>query len=583
MCRRVSIRFRFLWAVLFLAAFCGCEPDRWSSMVEVVSDRFTGSSKVCLDGLSCTWEPADPIFINGTLCEVVRHDGKAWLRDVAVRSVNRAVYPAALATGDLSADATSLTLPTEYHYRTDASGHQLLDVPMAARSEGDSPLCFRHLTGALCFILTDTSSVPLILESLEVVSNRYQLNGPLSIDFRHIDTLTARRSSNEVRRCVRMVFNNDTLHPGATLRVVLPVAAVGADNRFVVTVRARHQGVCYKTIRGQGTGDGVDRALARNEMGYAALSIGRKWGVFEDIVPVSDTVMLISTPHQFMLMAEAVSNEWYRPGGNSKYNSLATEILADLDFRGDTLLAISGYGHHFEGGGHILRNLVIRSRRDGSTTTFNCGLFAKCGNSMEVRRLTLDRVTLLHADAGAATLSMGAICGRSASRLYLRDCSVRLATVEVVAVSSAVDFGGLVGRIQSDNLVVERCALSHPELTLVPNSKVNWGGFVGYHAGTGVASVSRSSWVGSATITTSAEVNAGGAEGNLAASGRLVLSLDTLDGTLRVTVPDAVTGNLAIYIGRRGRFGALSQSQCTTALNLYLNGTLLSSPPDYNQ
>lgn len=241
-------------------------------MIEIFAERMGNGSKVLLDGAHSSWVDGDSIRINSDKVVVERINDHAYIRYAAPLSINRAVYPALLASGNLSSDNVTITFPAYYHYRTDGSGHQLLDLPMAARSEDDDPMQFKHLTGALYITVTNTAAVPLTLQSVTIQSNIYQLNGTRSIDLSDLDNIGSVFTTDADLKTVTLVFDTGyTLSANASIKVMIPIMPVGGNgnNIFTIKVRSTSAGQANFYLNSRKQPSGSDHALARNQLGYA--------------------------------------------------------------------------------------------------------------------------------------------------------------------------------------------------------------------------------------------------------------------------------------------------------------------------
>ncbi len=262
-----------LFAVCTILLFsCTKEESDGNGMIEIFAERMGNGSKVLLDGAHSSWVDGDSIRINSDKVVVERINDHAYIRYAAPLSINRAVYPALLASGNLSSDNVTITFPAYYHYRTDGSGHQLLDLPMAARSEDDDPMQFKHLTGALYITVTNTAAVPLTLQSVTIQSNIYQLNGTRSIDLSDLDNIGSVFTTDADLKTVTLVFDTGyTLSANASIKVMIPIMPVGGNgnNIFTIKVRSTSAGQANFYLNSRKQPSGSDHALARNQLGYA--------------------------------------------------------------------------------------------------------------------------------------------------------------------------------------------------------------------------------------------------------------------------------------------------------------------------
>lgn len=505
-----TIRLLALGSLLALAfPFVGCEKemDEGDGMIEIFAETMGSNSKVRLDGANSTWENGDPICINGDEVSVVRGDnGRAYISYANPQSVNRAVYPASLAANsDLSSDYISLNFPAYYHYRTDASGHQLLELPMAARSEGNASLKFKHLTGALYVTVKNTANVPLILQSVTVASNIYQLNGSRNVDLDNLNNIAPiRTETNDSRNTVTLVFDTGyTLASNASVRVMLPVMPVGGNGNNLFTIKVRscsaNKQSAYLTSNTQGAGS--DHTLERNELGYAPVNIS----ISEETQPLDQQNghYVVRTPLDFKLMTESITSGEIT--GNAQI-----DILEDLDMTDIPVTTIKNAGNHFygkiDGHNHIIDNLVINSR-DFEASGCYCALFHQLPVTSSIQNLSLNNLTLKHNKNITTILKIGSLVGtfdrdNGSDSLVFSNCNVSINAIDISGANGSIYFGGIICEPtgQAGFASIHNCHLTTNNLTInCNNSSIFWGGLIGY-SGSAKTRIVSSSWTGSVIL-----------------------------------------------------------------------------------
>lgn len=545
-------------ATLFAACQKDNDPQQW---VEVTTESYSGA-KVVVDGVAATWADGDRLRVNGATATVRRIDGHAYIEATAVSTtgVNRALYPASLSDAALGADAATISLPAQYRYRTDASGHQLLEIPMAARSEGGKPLHFQHLTGALVFTISNELGRTLTLDHIIVQSNLYSLSGKRNIDFSNITATAPATPVQDTDRTVMLIFDGQPLPAGDSLSVTIPIAPVDSTNRFTVTVSGHYQGTRYTFNRAQtGSGDG---SLVRNQLGYATTPMSES---STSEKPLLDYIsagngkikLYIRTPEDFALMAEAISNKWKCPGTKLDFHAQNYEIASDIDMQGYTLTPISSYqGEVFNGNGNTIRNLNING------VNGKCGLFAivsklptNGANNPVIQRINLENVTLNYANSeGTDELHIAPlICdiASTAGKVTIQDCSVSSVTYNTTNCQSSAIYGGLVATsackctIQNctvdisttinqpggfiyygnliasitgstSDLVISNCTVTNQNIDITGTKRIEYGGFIGRTYA--ISDINNSDWTGtsiSLNTDTTSKINAGGFIGRI--------------------------------------------------------------------
>lgn len=580
-----TIKLLALGSLLALAfPFVGCEKemDEGDGMIEIFAETMGSNSKVRLDGANSTWENGDPICINGENVSVVRGDNnRAYISYANPQSVNRAVYPASLAANsNLSSDNISLNFPAYYHYRTDASGHQLLELPMAARSEGNASLKFKHLTGALYVTVKNTANAPLILQSVTVASNIYQLNGSRNVDLDSLNNIAPiRTTTNDSRNTVTLVFDTGyTLASNASVRVMLPVMPVGGNgnNQFTIRVRScsANKQSAYLTSNTQGVGS--DHTLARNELGYAPVNIS----VSEETQPLDqqNEHYVVRTPLDFKLMTESITR-------GKITEDAQIDILEDLDMTDIPVTTINNDGNHFwgtiDGHNHRIGNLTIKSRL--LNTTYYCALFATSDYKISIKNVRFDGLTLSHQGSGSnddkEVRLAGLICSTPSGTLSLVNDTINYNAVDVTNAKGTIYFGGLVCDPPAINIT--NCCVTMPNISISGKS-FYWGGFIASVSSTNTTTISSSSWSGSVNLNATNTARVGGFIGRKIAS-NLTITNCSVNGGFAITN----SGQYNYLASLIGQYTPNSQNTVTIDNNninmtITLNGQSISPVPQYN-
>lgn len=498
-------------AVLALTLpFTGCEKEEDNDgMIEIFAEAMNGGTKVLLDGANATWVDGEKIRINSDEATVERRGDRAYISYASSQEVNRALYPSSLNVTSWGGDNVTVTFPSYYHYRTDGAGHQILDLPMAARSEGSNPLQFKHLTGALYITITNTASVPLTLQSVTVTSNNYMLNGSRAINLSAIDTIGARISGSNARKSVSLLFDTgyELAASGGNVKVMIPVMPVGSDNRFTISVKSYKDGNAKSYLYSRQQSESGDHSLARNELGYAPVSIVAS-GATADVLEKSSGMYLVRTPHEFAMMLKAIDNQWF--SATAKYN-----ILEDLDMTGIPITPIlyTGFSGYIYGNNNTISHLTINGITVGGEHF--CGLF-KCANlGMTIQDITFNDLRLINQNVGSSTLYAGGLIAQNTSSgsatLTINNCTFSIGSFDDGGATGNVYFGGIVGELSSVEARLTNCHVTMSPLS-IGGANIWFGGVIGY-MGTKPLSLSQSSWEGMLSVNASGNIYIGGFAG----------------------------------------------------------------------
>lgn len=434
---------RILFAALALLLLTACHKENPDPRMEITIEKLQGNGKLTLDGLTATWNDGDTLRLNGTPVVVERSGDHAYISNTAALTTNRALFPTRLVASGPTSDNITVTLPREYDYRSDGTRQQLT-LPLAARAADDNPLHFMHLTGALCFMLTNSTSHPLTIDRITVSSNAYQLSGERNINLASIGSIGPNDGAGD-DLTVAMTFTKQSLVIPASgnANVVLPIAPVGSDNLFTVTITCHYLGDRYVYTQTQGEGK-IDRSLDRNEIGYAAMTLGSTSHIalFSGSGTNADP-FLITSVSDFLLMAEAITNNWRCNTPNGYYKNFSYKLTNNLYLSGCTIHPIQNYdGGTFDGDSKTINNLTIASE-DGY-----CALFKTLNNGL-VKRLTLQNITIKHSGT-ISDLFIGGICA-TMNNQSINNCTVIGTTYDINGTITTAYIGGIAGRVYGSN------------------------------------------------------------------------------------------------------------------------------------
>lgn len=493
--KRIPILTTLLLSLLALAACQKTDDAAPDGMVEIFAESMNGNGKVVLDGLSATWRSGDEIRINGTTATVERCEGHAYISSATLQpTTNRALYPASLEVANWGTDNPVVTLPAYYHYRTDSSGHQVLDLPMAAYSNSrTSPLQFKHLTGALYVTVKNTGATARTLQSVTVRSNTYALSGTLRVALNTDSLVAASTTGTADDRAVTLVFDKVvTLANGESVRVMIPVRPVRSDNNFTIEVKSYASGQQSSYLSSRTQTSGSDHSLARNELGYAPMDIPVDDETTVSVVPYNSSTFKyeIYSSLDFVKMTEAINNEWLS-------NDAIYQLMNDIDMSGSSITTINNdsFRGKILGNNHIISNLTINGIQDESNAY--CGLFKLLRPQAVIQNITFENLSLANENVDSKTLYVGAIeayNGSANSMVTISDCSVNIGSFSDGGAGD-VYFGGLIGCLESSVEVrISNCHVSTSNLG-VEGKNIWWGGLIGLNGGRNKStSIENSSW-----------------------------------------------------------------------------------------
>lgn len=447
----LHITFLAIGLVAVLLLSCRKEVD---SLLQITAESFGGDNKLLVDGKYATWETGDLIRINGTTAEVVRNDnGHAYIPALAASDVNMALFPSTLA-GTIDGEVVTINLPSEYRYKT-SGGQQVLPLPMAAVSAAESPLHFRHLTGALMLTVEGN----MILESITVISDKYQLSGSRTLRFDNIGGQEPVVSADVSQRRVSMLF--DALAVTSSVDVLIPIAAVGADNHFTIEIEARREGTRYHFHRTQTTGG----ALQQNVLAYTATTVigndSTTTGPLFSGAGEPSNPFLISSPSDLRAMVDAVNIGWKVPGAIKKTYSMCWYKLTDsIDMQGSSIVTMDTLynGGCFDGNGYAIKNLTINSVLASDNKVY-CGLFGKIRDGSVVKDLILRNITLKHVGNSSNEVYISPLCAMSPN-CSIYNCTVSGVTLDITGTTGTIHSGSMVGCVKSGESKIIHCTFS---------------------------------------------------------------------------------------------------------------------------
>lgn len=546
----LHITFLAIGLVAVLLLSCRKEVD---SLLQITAESFGGDNKLLVDGKYATWETGDLIRINGTTAEVVRNDnGHAYIPALAASDVNMALFPSTLA-GTIDGEVVTINLPSEYRYKT-SGGQQVLPLPMAAVSAAESPLHFRHLTGALMLTVEGN----MILESITVISDKYQLSGSRTLRFDNIGGQEPVVSADASQRRVSMLF--DALAVTSSVDVLIPIAAVGADNHFTIEIEARREGTRYHFHRTQTTGG----ALQQNVLAYTATTVigndSTTTGPLFSGAGEPSNPFRISSPSDLRAMVDAVNSGWKVPGAivKASYSMCRYKLTDSIDMHGSSIVTMDTLynGGGFDGNGFAIKNLTINSVLASDNKVY-CGLFGSVRNGSVVENLILRNITLKHVGNSSVEVYLSPLCA-SAIMCSVVNCTVSGVTIDVSGTTGYIYYGSVIGGVSNGDVKVMGCTAKMSATVNNLANRFHYGGIIGFVDGTSKDTVISCTVINQnlSAGTSNKQIVAGGIIGKISSvNGATMIQSTTWTGNMLVnsgTSPNYVGGIVGYLVNNSG-------------------------------
>ena len=440
---------RYLLMALAAITMVACHHDDGETIMELHTERF-GGQKLAVQDSTAAWCEGDSVWINGGTYRItIDNNGRANVYVPTAASYN-AVFPASIKLG-----GNRVCLPAEYEYATDDSGRQIINLPMAASSDGSNGLFFKHLTGAIIVKFINNRSETVVLDRITVHSAN-PLCGTFDIGDENILTPAG---TTDTTVTIYFTKHEVLMAHSDTIAVLLPVAPVGGDNQFSVEVSCHVDGNRYTARNRQAT----PHAFQRNMLGYAYMTVeastAANW-LFE----YSNLYLHIKTAQDFVLMQKAINNRW------RSYSTMSYKIVNDIDMTGYEIEPISGYrGEKFDGDGHIINNLTIKSN------TAYCALFDTINNQTKnVYNINLSNLYLI-SDGNETTRYISPLIGRLIYAKTINNCTTSVA--RIVTSSANIIYGGIVA-FNSSAATITYCSTT-TNCNISSANTLKFGGIIG--------------------------------------------------------------------------------------------------------
>lgn len=262
-----------MMAVLSVALFGACdkEDNGGSANGLRLFAEGMGGSKVAVEGLASYWVADEHVWVsNQDLTIAVDGEGNATVTGENISTPYKGVYPYSILSSN-DGNSVTLSLPANYAYTTDGSGRQTIYSPMVAYATSGDELYFKHVTAAIGVKVINYHDYAITLGAVSVSSNKYRLNGSVTVDLTDIDVAAA-ETETASERTVSVTFATPlNIAAGDSVIVQVPVLPVGSDNQFTIAVTVSNTTVSNVVIERQ---QASAHSLGRANIGYARYTLG---------------------------------------------------------------------------------------------------------------------------------------------------------------------------------------------------------------------------------------------------------------------------------------------------------------------
>ena len=335
------------------------------------------------------WADGDNVWINGLFYTVNVSGNNATISGVKKADHYACVYPANVASGFTDGCKVKIELPSTQTITFDASGKQILNLPMAAYGDGTSPLTFRNLCGLVAVNLTNTDKDDgMTVSGISLSTTGYvDFIAPL-----YGKTWGARdlSSDNYAEDWAVLASNiggqdsEDKRHLDITVNSA-PVIAKNSSAKYYITVPVIDDGTKSNlSLQITGTVTGGDsfsfkkttsgtKQIGRNQIGSIPVNSNLCYVSYTGNMAGSGTAQspyLISSADHFKAIANMVRN-------GEVTSSTHFLQINDIDFGGSTIVPVGEIGMYmsndktkfyyffspfsgtYDGGGYKLSNFTI--------------------------------------------------------------------------------------------------------------------------------------------------------------------------------------------------------------------------------
>ena len=223
---------------------------RFLLTMEGFTDNNSTKTYVCGDNVA--WVAGDVVSLNGASYAIAINEEKASVEaDFSEAPAIYGYYPADLATSGAQSTAPTVTIPASYPCSIDASGNQVIALPMAAyRNSGGDYAQFKHLTAAVDVMVWNATAATLYVDAVTISAAAYRLNGDCTLDLTAADYGLA-ADNDEVpaaNRSVTVSFATPmAIEPGLdnAKSIQVPILPIGAD---AITIHVNSHNVHYDGV-----------------------------------------------------------------------------------------------------------------------------------------------------------------------------------------------------------------------------------------------------------------------------------------------------------------------------------------------
>ncbi len=233
--------------VAMLLCMTACKKEE-NGILRLEVEHYNSDAKMHIDDDDfAVWDNDDVVYLNGQECHVYSPYG-----DAASITFPRTLMPPYYAsypyqaTHEAGYSDYTITLPAVQKYRTNGSGQQIVDAPMAAFSADGNKLKFRNIGSILALKVISSSTIKVT--NIEVSANK-PLCGDISFqsDINN-STYTLSSCSNGGYSVTLMGINENVSSTGKIYYIALPAVN---DAKFTIKVYTQESGFYYSYTRTQ--------------------------------------------------------------------------------------------------------------------------------------------------------------------------------------------------------------------------------------------------------------------------------------------------------------------------------------------
>lgn len=311
------------------------------------TEGYSGDNKTSVSDNSVVWMTGDEVrIINSTTNDrtvtVDPSTNQAYIGTALDGSgALRGYYPKSIITADGAVDdATNPTIvvPANYESHYDASGNQVIALPMvASAADGVSEIQFKHVTAAVKVMVKNETGVSIVLDKVVVSSDHYKLSGTVTPNLTVLPDLNLTAQTSGTNDVSVSFADGPVIANNAINTVQVPILPINNDQEITIRVFAHANGAAWHKYAFSHHSS-IPNNLTRNLMLTARVSINTSSGrVLESKFSVDNSKKVYfslgnlqyigSAPTPYWKFAE---HQWDYLGTMTGQNSSDTDKDRDL-------------------------------------------------------------------------------------------------------------------------------------------------------------------------------------------------------------------------------------------------------------